>query len=192
MGKPIRIHLTYKDYLDMPEDGNRYEILDGELAVTPTPTLSHQLASGELHLLFRSWTKVAGGLVIYAPATVYLAKDTILEPDLFWISADNLPHRSDGKIVRGAPDLVVEILSPGTQSRDRGAKQQLYARFGVREYWLVNPMKRSVEIYTLAGGALVLHAGGSGEAPLASAMDARLVVHPARLFVTWSGGSSSV
>ena len=185
MGEPNRIRLTYQDYLDMPEDGNRYEILEGELAVTPSPTLHHQFSSGRLHLLINRWVEQAGGLVFYAPVTVYLAEDTILEPDLFWISRESFARKSDGKILRGAPDLVVEILSPGTQSRDRGAKQQLYARHGVKEYWLVDPMKRNVDIFTLQDSALVPHASGSGDAPLASSLDSGLIVTPSQLFASW-------
>ena len=182
MSKPARVHYTWDDYVELPDDGQRYEVIDGNLFVTPAPVFAHQLVSGELYDLLRGWAKRrAGGVVAYAPVDVVLANDTIVQPDLLWIAQERI-RSIVGDRVTGIPDLVVEILSPSTARRDRHKKSEVYARFGAREYWIVDPEKRSVEIRSLQGGAFVTHAAGVGDTPLASALDSALLVVPSALF----------
>lgn len=187
MAKPQRVHYTWDDYLKLPDDGNRYEIIDGELFVTAAPVFGHQYTSGELFVLLRRWAdEHARGIVAYAPVDVVLAHDTIVQPDLIWISDGRLEEIL-GDRVTGIPDLVIEIASPSTARRDRTKKSEVYARSGGREYWIVDPRDRSVEIRTRRGSRFVKHARGTGDAELVSALDDRLRVVPAKLFRRFPG-----
>ena len=147
-----RIVLTYEDYCALPNDGRRYEILEGELAVTPSPNRAHQRVSRNflfmLHTHVREWNL---GEVFSAPFDVILEKTSVVVPDLLFVSRDRLGVVTD-RGVEGAPDLIVEIVSPGTARRDRVEKAQLYARHGVPHYWLVDPDAHSIEAFELAGG----------------------------------------
>jgi Uma2 family endonuclease len=146
MGTKLR--LTYQDYVLLPDDGKRYEILDGDLYVTPSPTVRHQRTSRNLFLALAEHVRAqALGEVLAAPLDVILADDSIAQPDILFISNERLPIVRDW--VHGAPDLVIEILSTGTRERDRTLKRHLYARHGVRELWLVDPEARTAEVYSL-------------------------------------------
>lgn len=153
-----RKRYTYKDYLLTPEGGG-YELLEGDLRMVPAPATVHQRVSGRLYMLFREFiTKNNLGEIFYAPTDVYLDDETVLQPDILFISE----ARKDivtKKNIQGAPDLVVEIISPGTAYIDRSKKKKLYARFGVGEYWLVDPEKKSIEVYGLKEGKYVLSEG---------------------------------
>jgi Uma2 family endonuclease len=182
MGEALKIHLTYEDYKACPEDGQRYEILEGDIAVTPTPVPRHQELVLRLVLVLHRWIEQgAGGKVYLSPLTVLLADDTVVEPDLFWIAPRSIAVIGED-IVRGAPDLVVEVLSPSTASRDRGTKAKVYAKFGVREYWLIDLSGESVTILVLRGKRFRPHASGTGHRPLESALDPALKLVPAELF----------
>ena len=145
------------DYIwESPDDGNRYEVIDGKLYVTPAPVPEHQDASGNLFGLI--WTHVRRhklGRVWAAPLGVVLEHDTAVQPDLVYVSAERIGLRSD-RGIEGAPDLVVEILSPGTRARDRGVKLQRYSRAGVPHYWIVDPRRRTLEAFELVSGAYQL------------------------------------
>ncbi|MBI4573246.1 MAG: Uma2 family endonuclease, partial [candidate division NC10 bacterium] len=136
------------DYVLLPDDGKRYEILDGDLYVTPSPTARHQRLSRNLFLALAQHVQTHMlGEVLAAPLDVILAEDSIAQPDILFISNERLPIVRNW--VHGAPDLVMEILSPGTRDRDRTLKRHLYARHGVRELWLVDPEARTVEVFAL-------------------------------------------
>ncbi len=142
----IPIKLTYHDYLRWPDDGRRYELYEGELYVIPTPFVPHQRALGKLMFLLAQFVdRNQVGEALHAPLDVVFSESTVVQPDILFIS-----HQRRGIIgeqnISGAPDLVVEILSPSTEERDRGIKLQLYGRYGVQEYWLVDPEKRTVEV----------------------------------------------
>ena len=182
MARPARKHYTWNDYVQLPDDGQRYEIIDGELFVTAAPIYGHQYTAGKLYLLLVGWSaEHAPGDVVFAPVDVVLAADTVVQPDLIWISKERI-REIVGDRVTGIPDLVVEILSPSTARRDRHKKSEVYARFGAREYWLVDPKDRSVEIRTRRGTEFVRFARGTGDTALASAMDPRLTVVASTLF----------
>lgn len=185
MAKPQTVHYTWDDYVKFPDDGQRYEIIDGELFVTAAPIFGHQYTSGELYLILRKWADARGdGIVAYAPVDVVLAPDTIVQPDLIWISGARVTEIL-GDRVTGIPDLVIEILSPSTRSRDRGKKSEVYARFGGREYWLVDPRDESVEIRRRDGDRFVTYARGEGDTALTSSLSDELVVVPRKLFRTF-------
>jgi Uma2 family endonuclease len=143
--------LTYEDYVELPEDGKQYEILDGELYVSPSPVPRHQGVSRNLLLILGSF--VAGrrlGTIFNAPIDMILAPTTIAQPDLLFIRAGRESIVTD-RAVEGPPDLVVEILSPSSSRKDRTTKAGLYARYGIAHYWILDPNERTIEIYELDG-----------------------------------------
>jgi Uma2 family endonuclease len=138
--------LTYEDFLSFPDDGRRHELIDGDHYVTPSPLVRHQRVSGALFSALRAHCAASGaGEVFHAPLDVLLSSHDIVEPDLLVVLADQRDILTE-KHVRGAPAIVVEILSPGTRSRDETLKRRLYARTGVREYWIVDPDRRTIAV----------------------------------------------
>jgi Uma2 family endonuclease len=151
------------DIWEMPDDGNWYEVVDGELVVTPAPGWQHQRALRELVLLLGNHVHDQHlGEIMFAPIGVVLDEYTAVEPDLVFISRDRMALISE-RGIEGAPDLVVEILSPRTETRDRTVKMRRYARAGVPHYWIVAPATRSLEAYRLgADGYEPIGAFGPG------------------------------
>jgi Uma2 family endonuclease len=145
--------LTYDDYAALPEDGRRYELYEGELVMTPSPRPRHQSVIGNLHLVFAEHVRAQGlGEVYLSPIDVILSHVTVLQPDLVYVDRARLEIVTD-RAIEGAPTLVVEVLSPSTDARDRGVKPALYARYGVPFYWIVEPTGRTVQALQLSHGA---------------------------------------
>lgn len=145
---------TYEDYKLLPED-KRCEIIEGDLLMTPTPTSRHQVILGEIFVHLRAFVKAQGlGLVLLAPTDVVLSEGNVVQPDLLFVAKDRHSIVDPAGGVHGAPDLVVEILSPSTSSRDQVLKRKLYAKYGVREYWVVNAEARTIEVLTRDPGGL--------------------------------------
>ena len=145
---------TYEDYRTAPPD-KRYELLDGDLLLTPAPNLKHQRLQFRLgSRLGRFIEERALGEFFFAPCDVVLSDTDVVQPDLLFVSRDRQHLLSGGDNVRGAPDLVVEILSPATADRDLGYKRALYAKHGVKEYWLVDPAAETVSILIPRDGEL--------------------------------------
>ncbi len=145
MSVPAALKFTYEDYCLLPED-RRYEVIDGELFVTPAPTTMHQVVKRRLERLIEEFVEPRQlGIVLDAPYDVVLSEYDVLQPDILFVSA---ARRSivGPKYAGPAPDLVVEVLSPSTEDRDRVAKAKRYARFGVREMWLVDPEAKTIEV----------------------------------------------
>jgi Uma2 family endonuclease len=144
---------TYKDYAALPDDGQRYEIIDGVLYMAPSPNEWHQSAVGEFFSYLRTYVKLAGlGRVYFAPFDVELAYNVVVQPDVLVVLNENLSKIIPSRVI-GAPDLVVEVASPGTATHDRRKKQDAYARAGVPEYWIADPAARTIEVFTLEGTA---------------------------------------
>jgi len=138
--------LTYQDYAQFPDDGRRHELIDGEHYVTPSPILRHQEISGRLEFALRSYVRERGtGHVFHAPLDVILSDYDVVEPDILYVSEERAAILQDW--VRGSPDLVVEILSPGTRKTDETVKRHLYDRAGVNEYWIVDPELELVKVH---------------------------------------------
>jgi Uma2 family endonuclease len=149
---------TYADYLNLPDDGKRYEIIDGELYMVPAPTLDHQRSVREfLFVLTDFFKKHPIGEVFPAPTDVIFSEINVLQPDIVVVLKEKFDILTRENI-RGTPDLVLEVLSPGTEKRDRTEKLEKYARFGVQEYWMVNEDNETVEIWRRRGNELVFHA----------------------------------
>jgi Uma2 family endonuclease len=141
---------TYEDYLVLPED-RRYEIIDGDLFRTPTPGPPHQRVVGNLYLhLCRYVEDNELGEVLMAPCDVLLSPTDVVQPDLLYVTAARSAIVSE-KFISAAPDLVVEVLSPSTEDRDRTLKTKLYARFGVRELWIADTKEKRIEVFTNCG-----------------------------------------
>lgn len=140
---------TYADYKELPEDGYRYEILNGDLVREPSPRPMHQIISGNLFATLRQFAlEHRLGLVLDAPVDVVLSEVNVLEPDLIFIPRDETALLTEENIA-GAPTLVVEILSPSTRKRDLTVKRRIYESFRVKEYWLVDPDSRTINVLAL-------------------------------------------
>ena len=185
--KERRGFLTYRDLWHTPEDGNRYEIIGGEVYVTPPPYTVHQRVSRNLErILDRHVTENDLGEVLHAPVGVVLEKPSGVQPDIIFIAKPRLSIIQE-KAVFGAPDLVVEVLAPSTASRDRGLKKELYARTGVEHYWLLDPRKQALQAFRLERGAYVVDAEHSGGATFRPSLFPRLSI---RLSEVWVDGRS--
>ena len=142
---------TYNEYMTLPDDGQRYEIANGVLLSTPSSTGSHQDTIDEIFFYLRSHVKLAGlGLVIQAPFIVELSAKDVFQPDIFVVMNAHLDRVQEKKVV-GAPDLVVEVSTSGTAAFDRLTRYDTYEYTGVREYWILNLERRTVEIFVLEG-----------------------------------------
>ena len=172
------VKFTYEDYRTAPPD-RRYELLDGDLFMVPAPNLKHQTVQLELATQLTRFIKDrALGKLFIAPCDVVLSDTDVVQPDLLFVCRERQHLLSGGENVQGAPDLVVEILSPATADRDRGYKHALYGRYGVTEYWLVDPAAETVQIHRQRAGALaVTHTFGRGQtlrSPLLADLELRL------------------
>ena len=148
--------LTYQDYLQIPDE-SRYELLEGVLFVVPSPDFRHQAVSRNLEFLLWAFVREHGlGVVLDAPFDVVLTQHDVVQPDLLFLSEARRGQLTETHL-QGAPDLVVEILSPSTRERDLLVKKALYARHGVREYWIVDPREKTAEVWILSKAGFTLH-----------------------------------
>ncbi len=164
---PAQGEWTYEDYLRLPEDGNRYEVIRGFLYVSPAPTTDHQFSAFELGFQISAFVRANGlGRVYMAPYEVNLpfGITSPVQPDVLFFQKGNEPQKGTGRF-EGVPDLIAEVLSPGTRSRDRTLKLEAYEEAGVPEYWLVDPDTQTVEVYALGKGKgyTKLVRGGAGD-----------------------------
>jgi Uma2 family endonuclease len=160
-----RAVLTYADYAALPNDGNRYELLDGELFVTPSPAPRHQIILANLVRALDGYVQSRRlGMVLFAPLDVIFADTAVAEPDLVYLDNTRTSLISQ-RGIEGAPALLVEVLSPSTARTDRRVKFGLYARYQVPFYWIVDPEARTLEAYRLEGAGYVLAMRASGTAP---------------------------
>ncbi|MGD0622831.1 MAG: Uma2 family endonuclease [Thermacetogeniaceae bacterium] len=146
---------TYEDYCKLPE-GAPYQLIGGQLVMTPAPGTYHQLISGKLeHLLMSFNDEKNAGVVLDAPVDVYLGESETYQPDIVFIGRDRKEIIEPGRI-NGSPDLVVEILSPSTAYYDLRKKFKVYEKSGVKEYWIVDPEEKSVQVFILSNGRFAL------------------------------------
>jgi Uma2 family endonuclease len=150
MAPQITSRMTYEDYDKLPNDGKRYEIIDGELYVNPAPVPRHQIIVSNIHFQLRS--RLQDCRVLDAPIDVVFAEDSIVQPDVIAIRSERASIIGE-KNIQGAPNLVVEVLSDGTRRLDEIDKRKLYERSGVDEYWIVDPVLELVKVYRREGTA---------------------------------------
>jgi Uma2 family endonuclease len=147
---PERVILTYEDYCELPDDRQRYELLEGEIDVAPAPNVIHQwIVSRLLHWLTSHVDRFQLGTVLVAPCDVLFSRITVVQPDVLFV-ARGREHIIKERYIEGAPDLVVEVLSPSTARKDQQVKRQLYARYGVAYYWIFDPERHEARAYALA------------------------------------------
>ena len=149
-----QVRLTVQDYLSIPEeDENRYELIDGELYMAPAPTWEHQESIVNLASMLRDFVRANElGRVVTSPVDVYLSDEDVFQPDIVFVSIERL-HIVQSSGVHGAPDLVIEMLSPSTEQRDLTIKRERYAMFDVKEYWLAAPIAKTITVLRLQNGS---------------------------------------
>jgi len=168
MGTEVITKLTFEQFRQLPEDGKRYELIHGEVYVTPAPITRHQFALQNLSgSLWPHVIKNHLGEVLTAPLDVRLGEDTVVEPDLIFVSEARAGIIQENWI-EGAPDLVVEILSPSTAAHDRATKLRIYAEAGVPEVWFLDPKAKTVEVLKLQGKKYLIEATFAGDLVLVS------------------------
>jgi Uma2 family endonuclease len=173
---------TYDDLLKLPEDGTRYEIIDGELVIMSSPSVTHQRVLQRLYLAFHAQVQQRGqGEVFLAPLDVIMSPTRVVEPDLIIVRPNNrgiLKTR-----IEGIPDLLVEILSPSNHKHDIVTKRRLYARARVPEYWIVDPEAQTIEVLALVDGGLTFRQHGwSAPGDIATSATFEIAVNVDELF----------
>lgn len=144
----VRPRVSYQDLETWPEDGRRYELYDGEVVVIPSPLPVHQFVADNIGRLLFDYAKVHGGFALTSPIDIIFSDYDVLQPDVIFFTAARRHLVNLRAPIRHRPDLAVEVLSPSTTARDRGAKLRTFARFGVPEYWIVDPDAKCVEVLT--------------------------------------------
>ena len=140
-----RVKFNYQDYLHLPED-KRYELIEGDLYMVPSPNINHQSILRDLGTLLLDHVRRNNlGVVLYAPCDVVLSDEDVVQPDILFVSKGRRSIIKE-QCIKGAPDLVIEILSPSTAERDLSIKKKLYFKFGVKEYWIVDVEAKNVEV----------------------------------------------
>ncbi len=181
MSVPESLRFTYEDYVLLPED-RRYEVIDGELYLTPAPRPYHQTVLKRLGFLLDAHVgRHRSGELFIAPCDVVLSRFDVLQPDIFFIVEQRRAIIGE-KYISEAPDLVVEVLSPGTRTRDRVAKAKQYAKFGVREMWIADPDGKTIEVLVHSESGFRREALYSGQDVLRSPLLPGLEVPLASVF----------
>ncbi|GHU64641.1 hypothetical protein AGMMS49983_10790 [Clostridia bacterium] len=176
MPLPGKEYYTYEDYASWPDDV-RYELIEGvPYRMSPGPTRSHQKISGAIFNQLYNYLEGKQYEVYAAPFDIRLnadaEDDTVVQPDILVVCD---PEKLDEKGVKGAPDVVVEILSPSTEKFDALVKLNLYRKYGVKEYWIVNPAAKVVTVHLLKDGEYVISAyGGNDAAPVTMLKDCEI------------------
>lgn len=172
---------TYDDLAQLPDDGKRYELADGDLIVRPAPTYDRQRIVWQFSRLLMRAEDAGYGQGVVAPVDVVFGLYRVVQPDLLFIQRQRLDIVNRGKI-EGAPDLIIEILSPGTRDHDLGWKKTLYAREGMRFYWIADPIAKTVSPLTLGAAGYDETAPLQAGDTLACALFPEITVEVARLF----------
>ncbi len=164
MAEQIKTRMTAKEFLQLPETNLPLQLLDGEVIEMNAPTLPHQDVVGNTFVLFKLKARELGGKAYVAPVDVYFDELNIPQPDIMWLAPDTQCQMVGTERLSGAPDLIAEVLSPTTAHIDRKKKFRLYEKYGVREYWLVEPRDQLIEVWQHQEGRFtLLDAYGVGE-----------------------------
>lgn len=148
-----RTRLTYEDYVLLPDDGKRHEIIEGEHTMTPSPSTRHQEICFNIASALREHARRTGaGKAYIPPLDVVLSNEDVVQPDVLFVSSARASIVTE-KNIQGAPDLVVEVVSPSSRKTDLSIKRKLYSGKGVREYWIVDPELEAVTVYRAAAAA---------------------------------------
>ena len=156
MAEQIKTRMTAEEFLQFPETNLPTQLLDGEVIEMGAPELPHQDIAGDIFVLFKLKAKELGGKAYIAPVDVYFDELNVVQPDVIYLAGDTQCQMVGSQRLSGAPDLIAEILSPSTAHIDRKRKFRLYEKYGVREYWLVDPRDQLVEIWQQQDGRFML------------------------------------
>jgi Uma2 family endonuclease len=137
---------TVEEFLQLEESNLPCELINGELYMSPAPSFTHQTVLSNLNDFVKSYARKHGGVSMFAPVDVFLDQKNVLQPDLLYIAKENMGIISE-RGLNAAPDLAVEIISPSNSFKDRNQKRKLYQKFGVKEYWIIDPGNKTLEIY---------------------------------------------
>jgi Uma2 family endonuclease len=150
--------VSFAELQRWPDDGRRYELYNGEAIVVPAPLLRHQRVAIHLEEVLGEYERATGGIMLHSPIDVVLSEFDVVQPDVVFFRQARRHLLDMMEPIRVPPDLVIEVLSRSTEARDRGRKMELFARVGVPEYWIVDPVANALEIYALERRAYVLAA----------------------------------
>jgi len=182
-GWPAQGQWRYADYLRLPDDGKRYEIIEGVLYVANAPSYDHQFSVSRVLFYLQLFTIEHDlGVVLTAPFEVHLSESSKpVQPDVLFIRKEHQPLPGS-QVFEGAPALIVEVISPSSIRLDRKTKFDAYEQVGVAEYWLVDPKLRGIEVYTLSNGEYALFGQYTGNDLIESSVLAGLQIKAANLF----------
>jgi Uma2 family endonuclease len=169
----VHTKMTADEFLQLPESQTLTELIDGEIVVAPAPEIGHQIASARSYDVIKALAP--GGTVLFSPVDVLLNERDIVQPDILWISPES-NCSIERKYLVGAPDLIVEVLSPSTALRDKGVKFRLYEAHGVHEYWIIDPAAQYVEVWQRSGEKFERHGVfGAGESFVSAVLGQKAV-----------------
>jgi Uma2 family endonuclease len=179
--RAVHSRVSFAELERWPEDGRRYELYDGEVYEVPSPILLHQIVASRLYVTLNDYVREHRGIALFAPLDIVLTEYDVVQPDLLLFTKEREGLLDLRKANRVAPDLAIEILSPGTAANDRGRKMQLLARHRVREFWLVDPETATIEVYALNGQQFAVASTACGRERVRSALLPDLALQPADL-----------
>lgn len=175
---------TYEDYLKTSDD-ERYELIDAELIMNPSPVTYHQWISRKIEFELEKFVEEKTlGYVFYAPLDVYFDDTNLLQPDILFIAKNRLDIIGE-KNIQGAPDITIEILSEATAYRDLVKKKKIYAKFGVKEYWIVDPVEKTIDLYTLKETVFALMKSFAKNETLESTLLNGFTMNLEKVFASW-------
>lgn len=168
--KAVNPRVSYADLERVPEDGRRYELYDGEVFVVPAPLPKHQVVALTIAEMLRKYARDHGGFAVASPIDIVFSDYDVLQPDVIYFAPGRAALVDVNRVIRHAPDLCVEVLSPSTAVADRGRKMQMFARYHVPEYWIVDPATATIEVYALRPAGYELRVAADGDMPVTSAV----------------------
>lgn len=174
--------VTFAELQQWPDDGRRYELYDGEVIMVPMPFPRHQRVAMRIGEILRDYERHTGGLGFWVPIDIVFTEHNVVQPDVVFFRKERRHLVQDWEVTRSAPDLVVEVLSRSTEARDRGRKMEMLARFGVPEYWIVDPVKNTLEIYARGGSAYELNVVAGDDEDVSSPTLPGLTFNSSRVF----------
>ena len=150
--KAVDPRVTHAELEQWPDDGRRYELYGGEVIVVPTPLPIHQLVVFRLSEVLGEYARLTGGLALFAPLDIVFSEYDVLQPDVVFFDRERHRRIDLRRPIRIVPNLVIEVLSRSTAARDRGRKRETFARYGVPEYWIIDPSVQTLEVLRNTGG----------------------------------------
>ena len=177
----VQTKMTADEFLQLPESLTLTELIDGQIIMAPAPETGHQITAARGYDIIKALA--SGGIVLFSPIDVYLDENDVVQPDVLWISPES-NCKIERKYVSGAPDLVIEVLSPSTALRDKQTKFRLYEKYGVREYWIIEPTAQYIEVWSRVDEKFALHGVFAGSESFVSLVLGGKSVEVAAIFGT--------